>query len=166
MLKHLQCIDPFLTISERQPAAGPADGVQVAPTDSNRDPLQNLSPGTNLPFGHSKSPDHLSILELHRLFEAGPFETATIRMAMRTRGANEIGLGNHLDGGIRIVREAAMNRLHVFDKRGAIPLSSKTLQTKESMTSNNQRMLCRMIRHEESLFFKKKIVKSLVIEKL
>jgi len=52
---------------------------------------------------------------------------------VRTSCTDNIGGSNHLDPGVRMVGEESVDRGHILNKLGAIPLSTEPLQAQQRM---------------------------------
>lgn len=133
MLNDAQCVDPFPAIPQRQPGTGAANRAEIPPFDMRGDPMKNFSPRKDLPFRDAQSRHHRLVLTMHRRFKTGPLQMAAVRMEMRTDAADLIGPGDHSNGRFRIGRETVMNRPHILDEGGTVPLPAKPQQAKKGV---------------------------------
>ncbi|HEX9156233.1 MAG TPA: hypothetical protein VF819_11740 [Nitrospira sp.] len=122
-----QLVDSLPAIAKRQPSAGAADGRQIITTHRAPNTLENLSPTDMTPRLQTKLLKHHTILVTHLLLRPVTVQGASGRLLVRTGAADNIGRGKNLDPAFWMLGQSSVNRSHVLDKPGTIPLAAEAL---------------------------------------
>lgn len=138
MVGRTEAFDALAAISQRKPAALPADARQLISCQARTNSIQNLPPCHDLAHPKMKQGQHMAVLGVHLDFRKIVIQRAAGWSMMRTRGANGIRTGDDFNRLVGILQQPAMDGCQILDKARTVSFTPKSLQAEQRVSPEPQ----------------------------